>query len=347
MADGVNVIHERMLGQIDDSYDKTKGEFIFDVTMPMAIELADLTKKADAILDRGFADTAKKADLDRKCAERGIIRKQAIAATGTVTVTGTAGAAIPKGELVASDTVSFAFVSNAVLPESGTLEIAVECKTPGTAGNIPAGAVKSFPKTLEGLRTVTNAAAFANGYDEESDASLRERYYIKVRTPATSGNKWHYLGWAKEVAGVGDARIFPLKYGAGTVGVTIINANKRGADSALIAAVAAHIEEERPIGASVTVESAAEIPVSVSVHLVMDEQNYNTGLVQQNIETAVTDYLAEIAFHEDYVSYARVGGIILNCDGVLDYSDLQLNGGTSNISIPQTSVAVPGGVTIE
>lgn len=347
MADSVTVTHERMLSAIDDGYDKSKGEAVYDLTMPTAIEVARLDVKSDGLLDKGFADTASGEDLDRKASDLGVDRKPATYANGTVTVTGVAGSKIPKGELVASDTVSFAFMMDSVIPASGTLDVPVECTSPGARGNVPVGAVKSFPKTLEGLRTVTNREAIKNGYDGETDDDLRERYYIKVRTPATSGNKWHYLGWAKEVTGVGDAKVFPLRDGPGTVGVVIINSNRVGASDDLVAQVAARIEEERPIGASVTVTSAAELPIVITVTLVIDGNNYTLETVKASVEEAVRGYLADIAFRENYVSYAKIGSLLMSCPGVLDYSGLKVNDGVENVPVPEESVAVPGGVTLE
>lgn len=42
------------------------------------------------------------------------------------------------------------------------------------------------------------------------------------------------------------------------------------------------------------------------------------------------------------VSYAKVGDTILNSDGVSDYSNLTLNGGISNVSVPTEQVATLG-----
>jgi len=49
-------------------------------------------------------------------------------------------------------------------------------------------------------------------------------------------------------------------------------------------------------------------------------------------------YLKSIAFKEDinYVSYARIGAELLASDGVLDYSNLLINGSTDNVSILNT-----------
>ena len=37
----------------------------------------------------------------------------------------------------------------------------------------------------------------------------------------------------------------------------------------------------------------------------------------------------------------------MSCPGVLDYSNLTVNGGMENVLVPDESVAVPGGVIIE
>ena len=53
-----------------------------------------------------------------------------------------------------------------------------------------------------------------------------------------------------------------------------------------------------------------------------------------------------MAFKDNYISFAKVGNIIIDSTGVLDYSDLKINDGTSNILIEDDEVAVLGGVTI-
>ena len=45
------------------------------------------------------------------------------------------------------------------------------------------------------------------GYDAETDDELRRRYFEKVRSLVTFGNKYHYINWAKEVVVVGDANV--------------------------------------------------------------------------------------------------------------------------------------------
>lgn len=342
MAETKEEILARMLSNISDEYDKTEGSFFYDAEMPVAIELETMGENADALLDKGFAETATGTYLDKKVGEQGLTRKAAVKATTTVTITGSPGASIVVGNKVASDTVTFLVTeAKAIAAGKTAMDVAVECEVAGSLGNVIAGAIKYFPVTIAGLTAVTNAAAVTNGYDEETDDDLRQRYYVKVQTPATSGNKYHYLNWAKSVTGVGDARVIPLWNGNGTVKVIIINSNKRAADSTLVTSVSDYIEDVRPIGATVTVESAAELAIDVSATLSL-QTGYALADVKVAIEANLTQYLKDIAFVETYVSYAKVGSLILETEGVLDYSALTVNTGIANITISDSQVAVLG-----
>lgn len=346
MADSKEVIQARLLSNISDEYDKTEGSFFYDAEMPLSIELENAYDEQESILDKGFVDTATGEYLDKKVAEQGIYRKQATHATTTVTITGSVGANIIEGDKVASDNATYEFMESKTIEDTGQTTVNVQCTQLGTMGNVPVGAIKYFPVTLSGLVSVTNNVAVTNGYDGESDEELRQRYYTKVQTPSTSGNKYHYLNWAKEITGVGDAKVFSLWNGNGTVKVVIINSNKCSADSTLINEVFTHIENNRPIGATVTVISAIEKTINVSVSLVIDTNNYTIEGVTTAIENALTDYFKSIAFVETYVSYAKIGNIIFDIKGVLDYSNLTVNNGTANITISDEEIPVLGGVTV-
>lgn len=354
MSDSKETIQARLLSNISDEYDKSEGSFFYDAEMPVAIELETAYKTMNGILDKGFADTATAEYLEKICSEFGLttsegaVRKQAKKATTTVLVVGTVGTVINIGGLVASDSLNYAFTENKTIDSTGKTNINVECTTAGAIGNVPVGVIKYFPITIPGLTAVTNLTAVANGYDAETDSELRIRFYEKVRTPATSGNKYHYRNWAKEVAGVGDARVFPLWNGNGTVKVTIINSNRRAADNTLVTSVASYIEDNRPIGATVTVTSATEKTINIIVSLTIDTKNYTTDAVKTTIISNLTEYFKNIAFSETvkYISYANIGAIIFNTKGVLDYSNLTINNGTANIALADEEIPVLGGVTV-
>lgn len=347
MDDNREKIHNAMLDNISNEYDKTTGSFFYDATKSVAIELEKVYRYFNDIPDKFFVENAMGKDLDMRVAEQGLSRKPATKATTMIIITGSEGATISEGDLVASDTVNFVVQETKIIDSTGMVDVLAECEVSGSAGNLPVGAMKYFPVTIPGLNAVTNNQAITNGYDGESDDELRQRYFDKVRTPATSGNKYHYRNWAKEVSGVGETKVFPLWNGPGTVKVVIIDDNKTGADIDLVTNVYDHIEELKPIGATITVESAIEVPIDIAVTLDIDTNNYTEIQVIENIKNNIIQYLKNIAFNKtiDYVSYAIIGSQILNSDGVIDYSNLTVNDETANIYIKDKEVAVLGGVT--
>ena len=338
-------ILSRLLSQISDEFDKTVGSFFYDVNRPVSEQLAEIYVKVEEILKNGFALTATGAYLDTKVAEQGLARKAATRAIVDVTITGTPKSKISIGDKVASDTLIFSVKEAATIDEAGTATVMAECDTPGKIGNVPTGAINRFPVTLSGLVSVINETAAEDGFDEETDDELRERYFEKVSLPATSGSKYHYVMWAKEISGVGDAKCLPLWNGNGTVKVIIINSDKAAASDELIAEVVDHIEENRPIGAEVTVESATPLVIDVNVSLVL-ANSVDTETAKKKISESITKYLQKNAFTGAYISYAQIGGCILSCDEVNDYSNLTLNGGIDNIDIGETEVPVLGVVTV-
>ena len=219
------------------------------------------------------------------------------------------------------------------------------CDIPCKSGNVPIGAINRFPVTLSGLVGVTNTVPATDGFDEETDDELRTRYFEKVSLPATSGSKYHYVMWAKEVSGVGDAKCIPLWNGNGTVKVIIINSDKGIASEELISEVTQHIEENRPIGAEVTVESASPLVIDISVALVL-ANGVDTETAKIRISESITKYLQKNTFSTTYISYAQIGGCILSCDEVKDYSNLTLNDDIDNIPVSDTQVPVLGVITI-
>ncbi|WP_353096248.1 baseplate J/gp47 family protein [Tissierella praeacuta] len=347
-------ILKRILGNIPDKYDKSEGLFPYDFSKAAAIELENKNKEIQEIANKLDVENLEGEELERFIYQRtGITRKQATKATTIVTMSGQEGAKISKGDLVGADTVNFISLENKIIDNAGQILVNVECETSGSVGNVPAGAIKYFPISIAGLTSVTNQEPVKNGYDAESDTSLLERYYERIRTPATSANKYHYLNWAKEVVGVGDAKIIPLWAGDNTVKVIIIDSNKKPASEDLIDKVQEYIdpgskgvgEGQAPIGAFCTVISATSKIVDISVKVTKDD-NYSLEQIKINIEESITNYLKEIAFKKNLVSYAQIGSLVLNVDGVLDYTDLMLNGGIENIIIDNEEVAILGEVVL-
>lgn len=339
-------ILNRMLAEVDDSIDKRQGSIVYDMQSPAAIELELAYIELGLLLDKGFADTAYGEYLDRRVAEMGVIRKGAVKATGSITFTGTDGATIPKGSRVSTDSIDavyFVTLEDAVISD-GTATVKAEAEVGGIDGNVTASAIRLVIGDYVGVTQVTNTSPFVGGVDAESDEALLQRYLDRISKPSTSGNVYHYEQWAKEVAGILDAKVYPVWNGNGTVKVILLSSNMTAPTPEKVQEVTKHIEANRPIGAAVTVEAAAEVKINVNVTLSLDD-GYEKEAVKAQVEAKLRDYLKVLAFSDPIVRYARIGTAILSIDGVLDYTDLKVNGGTSNIHIDDGSVAVVGTVT--
>ncbi|WP_139491297.1 baseplate J/gp47 family protein [Brevibacillus dissolubilis] len=347
-------IFQRMITAVDNRFNKAVGSFISDVLKAYSLELTNWYGKVDEWKKKLQLDNLSGDELAQRIYERtGISRNQATKASTYILLTGNPGTPIVKGDRVASDTMSYIVTEAVQIGAGGTAQTTVECTLPGSLGNVPANAIKSFPMPIEGITSVTNLEPVTNGFDAETDEALLQRYYERVRTPATSGNRHHYRNWAKEVVGVGDAKVIPLWNGDNTVKIIIIDANKQPASDELVAQVQAYIDPGStglgdgvaPLGARCTVESAVARTISISFTGVTDPAVAEPDRIR-NLEENLRDYLASCSFTGIHPSYAKIGNIILNTHGYLDYSNLLVNGGTANIQLADNEVPILGGVTV-
>ena len=58
-----------------------------------------------------------------------------------------------------SDYITFTVSETKTIPEGGTVDVKITADIAGTDGNLPIGAIKTFPVTLSGLISVTNQTA--------------------------------------------------------------------------------------------------------------------------------------------------------------------------------------------
>lgn len=328
-------------------YPATEGSFLHDAFAPVAAEVDALTDSTlPAALDAHMPDTATASDLDRVAAAYGITRKPAAAAAGEVTFTGTPdtviGAAVP-----VSTPAGVVFITDAevTIPAGGTITISVIAALAGSRGNVGVGSVTMVPFSVAGVDSVTNSAAMTGGADSESDTSFRERLLLKIQLPSASGIESDYVRWAREVQGVDDARCVGLWEGPGTVKVIIAGEGMQPADLETRQRCADYLETLRPIGAAVTVASVTSVVVNIAANVDL-ASGYTLAGVAAAFSAAVQVYFKDSAFSTSYLSFARIGSLLLSVDGVLDYTGLLLNGAASNVALTDEQVPTLGTVTL-
>jgi uncharacterized phage protein gp47/JayE len=339
-------ILDRMLARIPSDIDKREGSVVYDMLAPAAIEFAQTYIEMDNVLDLGFAESTYGEFLDRKVLEQGLVRKEAIKAVGEITFVGPEDLEIPLGTRVTTeDDISF-LTTESVTVNNGSATAAAEAEVGGVDGNVSAGTVTNTDLSeVEGIISATNAKDFSGGVDEESDETLYARYLEFVQRPITSGNKYQYELWAKEIQGIAVATCYPLWNGPGTVKLVVVNNDNRSPAQSVIDEVAEHIEEVRPVGADVTVVGVTEITIDVAATITPNDSS-DTSTIRDSVMEHVETYLKTFTTGNQIVRYSQIGNAILDSDNVIDFTGLTVNGGTANIAIESDQVPVIGSVNI-
>lgn len=337
-------IKQRVLNNTDINVDKREGSFLNNMASPLSYELAKFYIEQQDLVNMAFVKNGYFNYLDIKCEEYGISRKQGTKSVGEVIFTGENGTLISNGTILVADNLYFVVLNDATIAENQA-ELVIEALEVGKQYNLLANTKLTLTEPINGVTDVYVKSNFENGTDIESDEDLRERFFTTIKKSYTSGNVAHYEMWTLEVNGTGACKVYPLKNGNGTVEIVITNADMLGASSELIEKVKANIEEKRPIGASVTVVSATEkaINVSATIRLV---KGYDIEEVKAEFATKLTQYLKEIAFKDTYVSTARLGNLLLDTIGVLDYADFKVNEANSNIILSDIDVPKVGELSL-
>ena len=325
---------QAMMDKVPSNVDKREGSIIYDALAPCAYFLAQQNFQLDNFVDLVFSDTAVGEYLDRAIAAYGLSRKGATPAVRKMTTSGAVDISTRWG---INDLVYM------VTDQLDTNVYEVTCEMAGEIGNQYSGAMQPASNGISGI-TAELADIIMAGTDEETDEALRERFYTKIRLPATSGNAFHYQQWALEVPGTGAAKVFPLGDGPGTVSVLVVDSDKE-ISSSLPAAVAEHIETVRPIGATVTVESPAALTITISANVVLDGSR-ELQEVKADYEAVAKAFLKDTIFTTYRVSYARLSALLLDVPGVEDFDSFLLNSGNGNVTVGDKQIPVLGTVSL-
>lgn len=214
---------------------------------------AFLNLKYLAWLARNFLpDLAEKGWLDRWADILFGGRKAATFATGTVTVTGTAGTLLPAGSpLAATDGTEYQTAADVYLSATAT-PVAVTCLTAGAIGNRDAGAPLSITVAASNVNAQATVVLIDGGADTESDDDLRVRILLRIRNSPMGGCATDYEQWTLSLPGVSRVWVAPMEMGVGTVTVRFACDQLRAGNDGLptlddCALAKAYLDTVRPV----------------------------------------------------------------------------------------------------
>lgn len=320
--------------------------------------------------------TSENDDVDSFVAPFGITRDPAVASSGTVTFSTPSTVGVgqqlviavgtqvqsPSGIIfnVVADTgqPGYSSSNNGYLITSGnnSVNATVIAANPGSAGNVAAGTINQILSSAQfpappGVNSVTNAQAFTNGQDKETDTAL------KLRFANFMASRFATIGAiATAVAGVQSNLTYQIgdmldqngnaKPNFITVIVNVIGQNSAEAD--ILSAVNTAVQNSRPAGIPYQVINPTLVPVNISATLTIAPGS-NAALVNQNAATAVQTYLNNIGMNvygaTTRASFSQITTLLMAVAGVSNVTNLTLNSGTSDITAGFGSQIVSGSTT--
>jgi hypothetical protein len=241
---------------------------------------------------------------------------------------------------------------------NSSVDVLVQCLTTGTIGNVQAGQINviygsSTTPLPASVQSVTNAAAFTSGVDQETNAAYKARFTLTV----SSGRVASINAILAVVAAVQSSLTYSLgdRVNADlsehdayfTVFVNNANTNTAPGDP-LLAAVTAAISSPngRAAGISYQVLAPTLVPINMA-GLIVPQAGYTAAQLQPLVTAAAIAFANGIGLNVDTTpticSFTRAAAYLQNnVPGLFDIQGFTLNGGTSDITANFGSQLVAG-----
>jgi uncharacterized phage protein gp47/JayE len=291
------------------------------------------------------------ADADSWAADFGFTREPAVPSRGQVIFTrftSTGQGFVPFGAVLQTQDGTQTFtvdtdMSNPAYNQAlggftlansiSTLTLNVTCSTVGSGGNILANTITSIGQPIPGIDTVTNASAFTNGVDTESDAAFKARFllYIAALSKATE------QAVAAAIAGVQQGLEFTYAenfdyngtYDPGTFYV-VLDDGTGSPSSTLLNTVSAAIEAVRALG----IRFAVFAPVITTANVDMtitSATGFDHATVVANVALALMGFINGLGLGNG-LPFNQLAAVAFSVQGVSNASGITLNSATSDIA---------------
>ncbi|HEX3401099.1 MAG TPA: baseplate J/gp47 family protein [Acetobacteraceae bacterium] len=318
------------------------------------------------VLRMTHAATSSGGDLDSWMGDFSLARLPAIAATGIVTFsrfTPTVAALIPAGALVRTadgtqtfeisvDTLLTAWspASNGYVIASGvaSLDVPVAAQTAGSSGNVQAGTVTLLASALPGIDSVSNANAFQNGLDAETDDAFRSRFcnFVASRSRATP------LAVGYAICGIQQGLNYTIQENLYPIGtpfmgrfVVTVDDGSGSPSTALLSTIQDAVDAVRPVGSIFSVRPPTVIIADVSFTIQVAAATAK-GPIAALVGRAVGSYINTLPIGVG-LPLTRLAQIAYSASpAVINVSQLLVNGSPSDITPTASSVIKAGIIAV-
>lgn len=286
-----------------------------------------------------FPDTAEGEALDRHGNIWGVYRRAATAAMGKVIFAGEAGVEIAAGlEMQSVLGLTYQAAEGGVIPEEGTLTLAVVAVDAGKDGNLDAGSSLTLVTALSGLNSqaaMVDGDGLAGGADREGDADFTTRILDRIRNPGHGGSADDYRRWVKDAYAASFVRANPITGGVSVVVAMGTAAAPRVPTAEELADILAYLDELRPVG-------MADFFVTPVVLRAIDHRvvlSPDTSKTRANVTAAITSFYAREADIGGTIYRSRLSEAISAADGEYNHELFEPAGDTV---CAENELPVPG-----
>ncbi len=336
-------ILEEMLSRVPEEVDRREGSIIYDTLAPIAFELASYYNELEGLYDLFFADTAVGEWLDRVTKQFGIARQKATCAVREGTFTASDGSLfdVPIGSRFAINEAVFQVTRKI---SDGKFQLTAE--EAGRAGNLYEGALLPIDN-IEGLAAAVMGEVLVFGKDSESDDAFRDRFFNMIERQPFAGNVGAYEEAVLSFSEAGAVKVFPIWNGPGTVKLVVGNENGRAVGSAVVEKIQEHFMPLNeaglgtglaPIGHTVTVSSATNVSVDITANIVLDT-GHQLEALRSSISESVEREIGRMGFSDSILHISKIAVAILSVEGVLDVTDIAINGHEESLVLEKTATS--------
>lgn len=314
----------------------------------------------DYIARQSVPFTASDEYLEAWANLKGVYRRDASSATGTVMFTGIAQTFIPAGTVISRDD-SYQYTLDNDWQIDSTVPCTFTAVTAGSDGNADAGIALTLNSPITGVNSVgASVGPITGGADQEDNDTFRARMLTVYANPPNGGSASDFVDWALEVPGVTRAWVVPQGIGAGSVLIYVMldNANTpyqgfpQGTnggsqyETRIPAAtgdqltIADHIYNLRPVTSIVQVSAPTPSPINFTLQSLSPA----TQAVEAAIITSLSDMFTRLAspVAGNAIYPSDVNAAIEAAAGVIRYT---LVSPVAPITVPPGQLAVLGQAT--
>ena len=270
-----------------------------------------------------FPQSAEGEYLDRHAQLRGLERRAAVAAEGSIRFqTDSAAQAdltIPAGTVcMTAGLIRFETTKEVTLRAGQTqVDAPAAALEPGAAGNVAAGTIRAMAVAPVGVSRCTNPEGFSGGLDGEDDDTLRARVLETFQRMPNGANAAYYEQSAMSFPQVAAAAVVSRPRGVGSVDVVVTTA-AGVPDEDLLEELQAYFEARREIAVDVLVRAPETENVDVAVQI-QTAANRDGETVRQNAEEAIRGWFNGQRLGQNILR-AKLGQLIYAVDGVENYT---------------------------